>query len=261
MNNKILSALFSWMLALASSVSPTQNPVRIPGPGGQTTAVAGNPFTLIFHGGVDTGGTSTTFVHSFAVPGNMAGMTLCVAPGWLDTSINVSGVADTAGNATYTQVANARANSTAGGFASDVWCVPQSAGSASPVQITVTFSGTTGAYRAMGFWAFQRTGSPTPAIDVGNNASNATGSGTDINGASVTTTSSAGFAVAIVIVNSGPVTGNPKSGNEFTAGGDLLTVGGNAVASVITTTTGAHQPVWTDTTSSDIYCASTAAIK
>lgn len=142
------------------------------------------------------------------------------------------------------------------GRATDVWFLPLS--SAGPTTITATFSGAPGTFEKSIFF-FEVSGFSSPGVDVAGVVNNGAGSGTDVNGAPVLTTSDQGFIAAIAIVASA-IVDNPKTGNEFSSGGDLSTFS-DAACSLISATAAAHQPVWTDSVSGVSFASSTAAFK
>jgi hypothetical protein len=173
-----------------------------------------------------------------------------------NSSRTVIGVADNATGGSNTYVQATSALGTNGGDSVDVWYV-LSAAHAGATTVTVTFSGAAGTF-SKNAWVMEVSGFITAGFDLANNVTNGTGSGTDDNGASVTTTSTTGFVIG-VMATGGTITGNPKTGNEFTAGGDIS--GGNAACSLISSTAAAHKPVWTDTGSNQTNAGSTAAFK
>jgi hypothetical protein len=165
----------------------------------------------------------------------------------------ITGVSDGTNNFTQaTSAADAQSNQ-----ASDVWYLLKS--TSGTTTITVTYSGSVGASfeKDVNFW--EVSGFTNAAFDVANNLGGVgAGVGTTDTGASVTTATTNGFVVG-QIGTAAAITQNPKTGNEFTAGGD----NGNssAGASLISITQASHTPVWLDSASGRILVSSTAAFK
>lgn len=161
------------------------------------------------------------------------------------------------GTNSFTQFPGAAVTFT-GGDASDCWYLKSSASGKTTITITVATSDT----NSKDGWVWEVSGFTNPLTDVTGAVTNGTGSGTTLTGAAVTTHETTGFAVAMCDCNSGQVAagGNPKSGNEFSAGGDIASSGEGGV-SLISTTAASHQPVWTGTVSGDTFGAITAAFK
>lgn len=171
-------------------------------------------------------------------------------------TMTVTGVADDAagGTSVYTQVSGAQFNGTANDKGDVWWCSSIKNG---VTTITITFSASDGSIKDG--WAMEVSGLTGPVIDgsaaVVSNQSNV---GTVDNGASVTTTATDGFVFGLV-TTSNAISANPQAGNEFSAGGDIQGLTGNAACSLISTTAAAHQPKWTDGAST--YGAATVAFK
>jgi hypothetical protein len=125
--------------------------------------------------------------------------------------------------------------------------------------ITATFSGAAAAYtREIWFW--EVSGFTNPQYDGGNHTQNLDADGSGVSAGDVTTTTSTTGFIAAVISYGAAVTQNPKTGNEFTAGGDLVSTG-DASASLISTTAAQHQPVWVGDTANASFATSTAAFR
>ena len=151
----------------------------------------------------------------------------------------VSAVADDRGNV-YTAASGSHAINTAG-LETEVW---HSLGTVSGVtNITVTFGGSKGlkvcfAYEIAGPLTFDS------AAKIDNGIPLADGDPYRFKtcaGAAVTTSTAAGFVLAVVNVD--PVAENPKNGTEFTSGGELADEN-NASVSLVSSGLGSHQPVW-----------------
>lgn len=153
-----------------------------------------------------------------------------------DDSMLVSGVSDGTNN--FTQIPNVQAVDNV--MYTDMWYLPLS--TAGKTTITVTFSGTVNDFATMEVW--EVSGFASPAVDVSMALSNGVQSGGFATGPVVTTTTTKEF-IAALDQSSATVSQNPKTGNEFTSGGDIDT-GNNGYCSLITTVAGAHQPAWKD---------------
>lgn len=188
-----------------------------------------------------------------SIPATTAGDMIVVAVGGSSSSRTVSSVTDNAigGSNTYTQVSNAR--HTATNIFADVWVSLKTANSGATV-VTITYSNNV-TLRDAEVWVVS--GFSNATVDVVSGINNGVTSGGTSTGASVTTTTPVEF-IAAFITSSATVTANPKTGNEFTSGGDI-NGNGDAGASLITTTAGAHQPVWTDTGTA--FASATVAFK
>lgn len=171
-----------------------------------------------------------------------------------NSSRNVTGVSDGTNN--FTQATNAKGTSAAAGTFTDIWYLLSS--QASKVTITITFSGAAGTFKKEGFF-WEVSGLSNPTFDLANHTTNATDSAGTTTGASITTTGTSEFAVGAYGSDNG-VSQNPKTGNEFTSGGDIGTFGEMAGNSLITSVVGAHQPVWLDANPAD-FASSTAGFK
>lgn len=164
------------------------------------------------------------------------------------SNLIVSGITDNQGNA-YQLAAGSRG--TYEYAATEVW---HSLGAAGGVtSMTVTFSGNPGLYREC--FAYEVSGTLTfdtaSKVDSGMCVANV------CTGASVTTATTTGFVLAIVATD--PIDQNPKTGNEFTSGGDIGF--GGAAASLISGTAATHQPAWHNDRASQHFVSSTAAYR
>lgn len=100
------------------------------------------------------------------------------------------------------------------------------------------------------------------AFDAGNGVSNGTsGAGTDCTGATVTTSTTTGYAFGVIAVGVNGIGTNPKTGNEFNAGGDINPTTLDAACGLIYSTATTHTPVWTSLGVAELFAASTAAFK
>jgi hypothetical protein len=176
------------------------------------------------------------------------------------TPHNISGVSDGTNNFTQfpsAAIVGSGANFT--GIDSDWWYLPAS--SSGKTTITITWSGSV-TFREGEVW--EVSGFTTPATDgtANNTSAGGTASGTDATGPTLNTTGNPEFVAAAIGVGNS-VSANPKAGNEFTAGGNDPGSGtaGDAWCSLITTTTGNHTPVWSVTTSGDVFITSMVGFK
>lgn len=172
------------------------------------------------------------------------------------STVTVTGVSD--GTSAFTQVPSARATNTNNNV-TDVWYLASS--NAGKTTITASLTGATGTGVALYFWEVSGITSPSPngAAVV----SNGTGAAGTYTGASLTP-SAPQFLVGLIGTTSGAaITQNPKTGNEFTAGGDIDASGWTTSAgcALITTSATAHQPVWLAGTTAVSFCASTVAFQ
>jgi hypothetical protein len=167
----------------------------------------------------------------------------------------VSSVAKTDGTSAFSQCTSVAATQSSG-LGTDVWYLLSA-----PSGVTtwrVTFSGS-GNFDKEGYF-FEFSGFTTPAFDVGGAVTNGTGSSNSDTGASASASTTDGVGVGVIaVVNS--ITTNPKTGNAFNAGGDISGATGNAACSIIYTSSGSKQPVWTDSAAAGGFCASTALFK
>jgi len=168
------------------------------------------------------------------------------------SKICLDGTTCAAGNA-FTQVTGAASAASSNEANTDVWYL--AGASAGAKTITVTFSGSStnvegAAYEVMGVTT------PDTAAHINNVAFS---SSTDI-GASVTVAGSPEFILGI-ITTSFSIADNPAAGNEFNAGGVIYGNTKDAINCVITSTTGLHQPVWTDQGATGTNNGSTVAFK
>jgi hypothetical protein len=152
----------------------------------------------------------------------------------------VSSVGDGTNN--FLHVTGADSSNVNGGR-TDAFYWPSS--DAGKTTITVVF-GTVGAlgYYKSG-WVWEVSGIASPVVDAANSGSSAADNVTRT-GVAVTTGATAGFAAGAAVCHNCTV--NPKSGNEFSAGGDIDSNTGNAGCSLIYSTAASHQPAWSDDT-------------
>lgn len=125
---------------------------------------------------------------------------------------------------------------------------------------TVSLAWTGGsAFAEIGFFevsGFTNASVDTPGMSTGVSA----GDGT-ITGPAVTINSSKQeFIGAYCTIGSGTITQNPKTGNEFTSGGNTSSFGSGLV-SLLTSVNGVHTPVWLDNTAADSFSALIAAFR
>lgn len=199
--------------------------------------------------------TSATSV-SVTITGATGGNLLVCCPGWNDATRSVLSITD--GTANFTQFTYGGGNNvvfTDGTRKTDVWYLP----SATPGATSVTINWSNGA--SSGFnkegWVFEVAGYNSATPDVGGVSSAGQVSNT-LNGPTIITTTSACFIAAVTVV-SDAVDQNPFIGNEFTTGGDIGATF-DAACSLITTTSGSHQPKW-HTAGNSSFVSSVAAFK
>jgi hypothetical protein len=171
------------------------------------------------------------------------------------SSRTVSSITDNLGTNTYVQASGAASSN--GTDRGDIWyCLNANSGITS---VTITFSGAAGTFNKEGF-VFEVAGFVSATFDLAGAVNTQTANVVTVNGPSITTTSTIGFAVGLAVAANQIVAPNPQAGNEFTAGGDI-SAASNASASLISTTAAPHQPVWNDNTTSGTFCSSVAAFK
>ena len=175
---------------------------------------------------------------SFPIPTTSLGDMIVVVAGANDNTITLSGVSDSAGDS-FTHASNARFTSS-GSFVDVYYALKTTKAGATTVNISYSKNVTKSDAEV---WVVS--GYMSPVLDVVNGVNNGVQSGGTSTGASVTTTSAFDEFVAAFVNTSGVVSANPKSGNEFTSGGDK-TGNGDAGASLVSDTAGAHQPAWSD---------------
>lgn len=168
---------------------------------------------------------------------------------------SVSSVSDNMGN-TYSQASSARGTSSS--ITSDIWYCANAVPGVTTV--TVHWGATSITAKFGEVWevsGFQA------AVQDGGNHSGSSGVANVITGASITTTSTNGFAAAIVINGNSAIDQNPNGGNEFSSGGDILTTGSNNVGAVslLSSTAVAHNAAWHATTATPNETNSIAAFK
>lgn len=189
------------------------------------------------------------------ITSSLAGSVLTIA-GFSRSTRAITGVTDNQGN-TWVQAAGAAGSESTGLITSDNWYVLTP--TAGVTTITVAFSGAAGTDNR-DCEAWEVTGFITPGYDTGGHTTGATGVGTTDNGPSLTMTGTKGFSWAAT--NSGGSTAAfPKSGNEYTAGGDLTSDFVGGFASLIYAASGTHQPVALDGGSGNPFLITAAAIK
>lgn len=204
-------------------------------------------------------GSGTTL--AITVPSTTSGNLLAVAiDNFLSTGnktvskVCLDGTTCAAGNA-FTQFTGAVSTGT-GHAATDIWYLLNAP--AGKTTVTITFSATGAATEAEYIEAAR--GSGSWATDGANHVSNGTGSGTTLNGPSVTTTGTSGICLAIA-APSGSITTNPLAGNEFVYANIIFSGSTDAASGLVSSTAAAHQPKWTDGGASDSFSASTGCWK
>jgi hypothetical protein len=186
---------------------------------------------------------------------SQAGSVLTIAA-YNRNSRTVTGVTDNNGADGWTHVTNGAGSDGSGVNTADTWYTL--APTAGVKTITVQYSGSAGT-DARTCEAWEVAGFTNPVFDTGGATLNATGVGTSDNGPSLTTTGSTGFSWAVT-ESSGSTSAFPKSGNEYTAGGDLSGDFIAGFASLIYASSGTHQPVALDGSSGATFTMSAGAI-
>lgn len=158
------------------------------------------------------------------------------------TTTTVSGVSD--GTTAFTQFAGAALTGPSSNGRLECWYLLSS--NSGKTTMTTTFS-TTDTFNK-DVWFFEVSGLTSPATDGSNGNATVTASGFVMTGTAVTTTSTSGFVLGLMVPNNNVVL-NPNTGNEFTSGGDNLN--GNGSVSLLSTTAASHTPEWTTDTSGD----------
>jgi hypothetical protein len=175
--------------------------------------------------------------------------------------VSVSSVTDNQSN-TYVQASGSSA--VGNGHTVAIW---HSLGTTAGVtSVTVTFSAppntscnlvACGMYKAC--FAYEVSGAVT--FDAASKVDNGNCVGAVCTGAAVTTATTTGFVLGIIV--NAPVDQNPNSGNEFTSGGDIDDFGEGAAASLVSSTAASHTPAWHSawTDRNGNFISSTAAYK
>jgi hypothetical protein len=215
---------------------------------------------------------SSTNLHC-TIPAPQTGNAIIVAVGAFNSTartITKVCLGDSADHtcATGTQLANtdfsnATTTGTSGQGASAIWDT-LSGPAGAPTTLDVVTSGTV-ANLEFAYWEVAKGSGGGWSADTNTTSAkkqNASVASSTATGGSVTSTGAADFCAAIVTV-SGGITVNPKAGNEFIYAGagtaPLFSATGDAAASLLTTTAGAHTPTWTD--ASGTFNSSMACIK
>jgi hypothetical protein len=198
--------------------------------------------------------TSTANSNSVSVTVSATGAgNLLVVGAANDGNNQVTSVSD--GTNSFSSVPNSLSKTEGVQSVAEFWFLNTS--TAGKTTITVTFNFTGAFTKEVWFW--EVSGYTSPSVDTANHLDTATGSGLDYAGPAVTTTGSADFVVGLVDMAAN-VTGNPKTGNEFTTGGDI-SASSDGGCSLITTTPGQHQPVWTGDSTDQGYNVSVVAFR
>lgn len=170
-------------------------------------------------------------------------------------SDTIASVTDNIGN-TYLQATTARGQF--GSATTDIWyCLNAAPGVTS---ITIHFGATSTSNKQVE--ADEVSGFLSPAFDLANHSAG-TGASNLITGATITTTSTNGFILAIALDGTGTIDQNPNGGNEFTSGGDIIGGGGisTGAVSLISSTAVSHGAVWHSTAATPHFANSIAAFK
>lgn len=195
--------------------------------------------TVVQHLALRNSAAAATNVLTVSATG--AGNLLVVLARSNDPAFTIAGVSD--GTTAFTQFAGAALSNAANGIL-DCWYLLSS--NSGKTTITTTFSASGANNKDV--WFFEVSGLVSPATDGSNGNATVTASGFVMTGAAVTTTSTSGFVLGLMVPNSNVVL-NPNTGNEFTSGGDNLN--GNGSVSLLSTTAASHTPVWTTDVSGD----------
>ena len=179
-----------------------------------------------------------------------------------DSVLTVSGVADNQGNL-YSLASGSRGTYTGNLHGSEIW---HSLNATSGVtSITATFTGSTTSYYK-GLFCYEVSGTAV-TFDTAGKVDAGTCSANLCTGASVSTATSVGFVLGIIIVD--PVDLTPAAANEFVSGGNIdstgtvgaTVVGGGASCSLISASASAHLPSWHITSATAPFTSSTSAYK
>jgi hypothetical protein len=173
--------------------------------------------------------------------------------------VGVVSVTDNQGNI-YTQAPGSRGSM--GSYVSEIW---HSLGTVAGVtNVSVAFFvppppvPETDGYNKMCF-AYEVSGAVT--FDTAAKLSSQLCVGNLCTGASVTTATTTGFVLGVIVVVMDPIDQSPNAGNEFTSGGEIDSMGVGAAASLISSTAASHQPVWHISAVPEAFCTSTAAYR
>ena len=199
--------------------------------------------------------TSSVSANTLSIPvtATGAGNLLVVATSNNNPS-SVASVSD--GTNTFTHAGNTHASDLNYGFDSNIFYLPSS--TAGKTSLTVTFNGAAGTYQKTA-WFWEVSVFSNVQYDLGNNLVNGAADGAGVvTGTPAPTSGTTEFVVGTATVGS-TVTSNPKSGNEFTYGGNVMN--GDGAVSLISSTAATHTPVWVDDNPGDEVIASTAAFR
>lgn len=165
----------------------------------------------------------------------------------------VSSITDNGGSHnTYTQVASARATTTAGRFC-DLWYAKNSNSGATSV--TATVGNTSTVRKVIEVWEVSGANTSSPLDGNGVATNNGAQSGTVATATGITTTNANDFIAAFCRTN-----GAVASEHDGTFTLNDITGGSNGASSVIVSSTGTYTPAWNDNSGTE-FCASIAAFK
>lgn len=211
-------------------------------------------FTVVNHSAASDGANPGLSTYARTITATTAGNALIVVSLAYQASAvrTITGVSD--GTNAFTQFPSALVSVTSGslnGCNLDVWYLPVV--TAGRTTVTLTYNTAT-QFKSVDVFEVSYSGTFATDGVVGNGLK--TGTGTTYTGEALTT-SAAGFLVAFCVeANTGQ---NPKSGNVFTSGGDV--VGTDAWCSYISPSAGTYTPEWLSTISGGPFATLTAGFK
>jgi hypothetical protein len=226
------------------------------GLGGGVSASA--TLTLVHITGNDSTAGGTSFILT-GIPATTSGNSNIVCWATNGTAALTSTVTDnaTGGSNTYTNRTAATASITAAAVLGCADSLNTPRGGATSVTVTLT---TSVGYFAVWLWEVHKS-SGSLAFDNGTALNNGTGVSTTLTGPTLATTGVPEFIASTAFPNTGGVTQNPKTGNNFTAGGVITPVGASGGVSVILSSAGTNGAVWVDSASADSFASSLVAYK
>lgn len=169
-----------------------------------------------------------------------------------DFSATITGVSD--GTAAFTQATSGQA--TQSSKRTDIWYLL--APTVGATNVRVTFSSSFAGLKIGHCWEFS--GLSSPAFDAANTATSANAGSTTITGGSVTHAAADSVGVGVVYI-SFALSENPKSGTDYSGGGDTAAGGQYGGVSIVAASAAAHAPQWLDGISTAAFASSTAAFK
>jgi len=196
-------------------------------------------------------GTGSSQTVAVTLTSTTAGTLLVVGCTSSDESIDGVVASVTDGGDTFTHPSTAQGIS-ASGFLSDLWYVLSGAGGKTTA--TCTFTNTASTTKAIEAW--EVSGFTTPIFYYANSHTATAVSG-EMDGPSLTKAGVSSFLPAIVF--GGTIDENPKSGNEFTDGGDVSSSTQTGAVSLLSSGSGGSTAAWHETGGSSEYVSSGAS--